>query len=800
MMRKINCLLTFFLLCAAMQTFAQGGRIEGYIYNLDSVPLANLEVRLQNTDFTTKTNDKGFYRLDNIPGGAYKIVFQAINDEETRKVQVVPDFTTDLKRLYLPLQLQRETTLETVEVYPAPDFSEVKRMPEVKDNVLYAGKKNEVIQLEQINANTAMNNTRQVFAKVPGANFYENDGSGIQVGLATRGLSPNRSWEYNVRQNGYDIAADPYGYPEAYYSPPMEAVDRIEVIRGAASLQFGPQFGGMLNYVTKKGNPNKKFSIESQQTVGSYGMFNSFNAIGGQVGKLNYYSYINYRRGDGWRANSEYSGVWAYAALEYKHRNLTLGVQVSGQTFKNQQPGGLTEATWNRDHRTSNRTRNWFSAPWLVPTAYMNYAFSPQTNLSVKVFGLAGERNSVGYVRPATTPDTLTLKRQVDRDLYANIGGEARFSHIYRLCGSRKSALAVGVRYFSGNTDRKQVGIGNEKTEYDISLTQPNYARDLELQTTNTAFFAENSFHLFKNFKIVPGIRWEYVGNKVDGRFSASENVTFKSRENSFVLYGIGWEWGVASWMQLYANYSQGYRPILFSDLIPTATTDRINPDLKNADGSNFDIGLRGAYNNLFSYDVNYFRLDYNNRIGTIRQTENGQAYNYRTNIAGSQSTGAEIYFEMNLFGFCKSWKNTRLKAFYSGAFVDAKYNGGTAGTVNLNGKRVEYAPQRIYRIGATFEWYRFGVTYQFGHVSQQYSDATNTETPSANGVAGKIPAYELMDLSITYRFLKYFNVKGGLNNLANRKYFTRRAGGYPGPGIIPGDGRTFYFSVGINF
>jgi Fe(3+) dicitrate transport protein len=56
------------------------------------------------------------------------------------------------------------------------------------------------------------------------------------------------------------------------------------------------------------------------------------------------------------------------------------------------------------------------------------------------------------------------------------------------------------------------------------------------------------------------------------------------------------------------------------------------------------------------------------------------------------------------------------------------------------------------------------------------------------------------MDISITYRFLKYFNVKGGLNNLANRKYFTRRAGGYPGPGIVPGDGRTFYFSVGINF
>ena len=62
----------------------------------------------------------------------------------------------------------------------------------------------------------------------------ENDGTGIQTSIAVRGLNPNRSWEFNTRQNGYDISADPMGYLEAYYTPPTEAVERIEIVRGQA--------------------------------------------------------------------------------------------------------------------------------------------------------------------------------------------------------------------------------------------------------------------------------------------------------------------------------------------------------------------------------------------------------------------------------------------------------------------------------------------------------------------------------------------------------------------------------------
>ena len=87
--------------------------------------------------------------------------------------------------------------------------SDYQQMPEVVGTSVYAGKKNALIVLDNVQGNIVTNTMRQVMAKIPGIHVWESDPSGIQIGIAARGLSPNRSWEFNIRQNGYDIAADP---------------------------------------------------------------------------------------------------------------------------------------------------------------------------------------------------------------------------------------------------------------------------------------------------------------------------------------------------------------------------------------------------------------------------------------------------------------------------------------------------------------------------------------------------------------------------------------------------------------
>src|SRR6266487_6476418 len=151
-------------------------------------------------------------------------------------------------------------TLKEVKVSGIRTIRGIGHMPEVKDGIIYAGKKNEVILVDSLDANKAINNTRQILGRIPGLNIVETETAGFTAnGIATRGLNPTQSIEMNVRQNGYNISADIFGYNEAYYIPPMEGVNRIEMIRGAASLQFGSQFGGMVNYVTNEAPKNKAF-------------------------------------------------------------------------------------------------------------------------------------------------------------------------------------------------------------------------------------------------------------------------------------------------------------------------------------------------------------------------------------------------------------------------------------------------------------------------------------------------------------------------------------------------------------
>src|SRR5581483_5081849 len=92
------------------------------------------------------------------------------------------------------------------------------RITDYSGAIIFAGKKNEQLVLDSIDANKAINNTRQVIGRIPGLNIIETESSGFAAnGIAFRGLNPYQSIETNTRQNGYNISADIYGYNEAYY-------------------------------------------------------------------------------------------------------------------------------------------------------------------------------------------------------------------------------------------------------------------------------------------------------------------------------------------------------------------------------------------------------------------------------------------------------------------------------------------------------------------------------------------------------------------------------------------------------
>ena len=697
------------------------------------------------------------------------------------------------------------------------------RMPETKENVIFSGKKNEVLKLSNINGNLTNNNAREIFARIPGVTVWENEGSGIQINVGVRGLSPNRSWELNTRQNGYDISSDVFGYPEAYYNPPLDAVETIELIRGGSSLQFGPQFGGMLNYVLKR-ETKKKFSFETQNTVGSYGLMSSFNAIGGKFKKFSYYVYNHSRSADGWRENSDYTVRNSHVFVEYRFtENTKLSAEYTNMDYKMQQAGGLTDEQFNNDSRQSFRERNWFGTPWNVFSINFDTKISDNFTSNTKLFGLIGERNSVGFTATPNIEDAINLatnnfaNRRVDRDYYKNFGLENRNIYKYKL-GKINNNLAFGVRLYKANTQRLQDGRGTTGSDFDLSI-EGRFVRDLDFTTENVAVFAENQFKVTDKFSVTPGVRYEYIQNTGEGRFgiSGGTDIAFpnKTISRSQPLFGLGLEYKFRT-TNIYANITQAFRPVLFSDLTPPAVTDVIDPILKDASGFNADIGFRGTFKNYLNFDFSIFYLSYNNRIGGIRQFVNNDptqgTFIYRTNLGETVNKGIEGFANLNitrLFEIEKPYGN--LDFFASVSFIDSRYTdfrifstpsapNFTITETNLSGNRVENAPRYIHNFGLSWTNNNISATAQYRMSGRIFTDANNTTTPSANGVTGILDNYRVFDLSTEYKFLKNYNIRAGINNLFDEEYATRRSSGYPGPGILPGEGRTFYISIGAKF
>lgn len=714
--------------------------------------------------------------------------------------------------------IQRHDTLEVVKaplVVEGTAISVRYVLPAVLETQVVGSKKAEAIVLSPADANLALNCVRQAFSRVAGVMIWENDGTGVHANIAVRGLSPNRSWEFNTRMDGVDIAADIAGYPEAYFTPAFESLDRVEIVRGTASLQYGPQFGGLLNYVTKSAPRDRAVSVESSQIGGQYGYYSTYTALGGTRGDWSYYAFANYRRSNGWRlpvqlrdgSQKETGRFWQYSVMpkvEYRlTEHATVKAELTLMQYRVQQPGGLDSAQFAVDPRAAMRYRDWFGVRWIVPILTYQQQFSDGLFFDAKLFSVIGERESIGLTTSPTIADTGNNPRRVNVDTYLNVGLELRGRPDIRLFET-EHPIAIGIRLYRGNTLRKQ-GRGPDGEEFSTNFVRP-LTRDLSFVSENLAAFTEWSLRLSSSVSITPGMRIEWLRMSGEGTFSrekpASDPDAFdtlatlhlldKRAIETLPLFGIGLLWQMAESVDVYGNAYQNWRPAQFSELFPNDPTIAVDPALRSARGISCDLGIRGNLSGIVSFDISGFYLFYGNRIGVVVRGALGgdtvlltsDALQLRRNLGASEHRGIEFYAEFfahQLFRLAEQ----RTSLFIAGSYTDARYTAGP--TV---GKRVEYAPEWVVRSGLRYQWgSRLAFTVQVSHTGECFSDANNTIS-SASGVNGIIPAYTLWDFSSQYLLTDWLRLELNVNNLFDRRYFTRRTGGYPGPGIIPADGR----------
>jgi Fe(3+) dicitrate transport protein len=819
---------SFLIILIALPNVAAGQySISGEVTDLTGgEPLPGVDIYNNASGLMVQTNEEGRYRMSDLLEGTHTLYFYLLGYEVAVRNIVVEN--KDMELNVALEELARELTEVTVLDQKEEMFS-ILRLREVEGTSIFAGKKNEVIALDRVIANKAANNARQVYAKVSGLNIFESNDAGLQLNIGGRGLDPNRSSNFNIRQNGYDISADVLGYPESYYTPPAEAVDEIQVIRGAASLQYGTQFGGLVNFQMKKPERNQAIDVRTRQSAGSNGLLTSFNSISGHAGKMGYYAYYNYKEGSGFRPNSGFQSDNIYLYLD---ADVTEKTRISGEaTYLNylaQQPGGLTDVQFYRNPTQSNRERNWFRVDWKLLSLQLDHRFSFNTRFSLIAYGLDASRESVGFrTNRVSQQDNPESPRDLIIGDFNNLGAEARFLHRYGI-GSRSAVFLIGSKFYDSN-NRSIQGAGTTSADPDFSLANnlfPDYPNqsDFDFPNRNVALFGENIFYLRDNVSITPGFRFEYIKTQSIGSYKRVNfdlsgnpilNQTFEENrqfDRQFVLMGVGLSYLPAENVEIYGNFSQNYRSVTFNDIRIVNPSFQVDPDITDESGFTGDLGIRGRLGQVLSFEAGAFGLMYDDRLGEVLRAETredasrepvetGRVVRFRGNIGQAFMYGLESLIDWNMLEmFRKDPAQTRLNVYLNTAITRSEYLDSEI--PGVEGNDVEFVPVLNLKAGASFGYKNILAGFQYTYLSKQFTDASNAAqnvNDNQSGIRGAIPAYGVADLSLSWK-AGLFKIESGINNLFNNFYFTRRATGYPGPGIIPSPPRTWYATLQFQF
>ena len=690
----------------------------------------------------------------------------------------------------------------------------LQRLNSVEGTSIYEGKKSEVVLVDQSMANLASNNSRQIYSQVAGLNIFQNDDAGLQLNIGGRGLDPNRSSNFNTRQNSYDISADVLGYPESYYTPPSESLSNIQIVRGAASLQYGTQFGGLVNFIIKEPKQNQKEEFIIRNSLGSNNLYTNFTSYKGSNNKFRYYTYFNFKQGDGFRKNSYFNSKNFFIKTIYDiDKKSKLSFDLTYFTYLTQQAGGLNDQMFSNDPFQSNRARNWFNVDWLLYNLKFDYDFDLKKSLTISFFGLNAVRNALGFrVNRVDQIDSNGPRDLISGD-FNNFGLETKFLNNYNLFNKNAIFVLGSKLYFATNYSKQ--GPGSDLSNADFTFYNDNFPTysnqsDYKYPNKNISFFGENIINISDNLSVTPGFRLEYINTKARGKFErivqdAAQNVIQhdtiqenRSNERLFLLSGVGISKKFKNDIELYANFSQNYRSVTFADISTVNPAYAIDPEISDENGYTIDMGLRGNYNNYFSFDANIFHLAYNNRIGFVQRLfDDGNVKAYRTNTGDANIYGLESLIDINLRKILGLNSTYIFNTFLNFSLIDSKYI--SSDEPGVEGREVEFVPKYNIKYGIKFGYKNFTSYLQYSFLSSQFSDSSNSLESNLSGVIGQIPAYDILDLSINYKFGK-IKLETGVNNILNNFYFTRRATGYPGPGIIPSPPRNFYLTLQYKF
>jgi len=262
--------------------------------------------------------------------------------------------------------------------------------------------------------------------RLPGVYVLPENGNDARIHVGLRGNDPRRSALTALLVDGIPVAEAPYGNTDVDGLPiALERIWKVDVIRGGASVRYGPNAaGGVVNFITEP-IPDDTL-VRFGTRFGSNDDGAVWTTAGGTWDRLGVLATGVYKQGDGFRDRSDYeiadgSVKFAYALSERE----TLSGSVSRfDEPKSHQAGGLTQAAYDKDPWQSLRFDNYFTLETDRYVVQYENRIDPVTDFQLLSWFQQGSR-VLADVRPVVAPFT---EHRVQNSGFSSAALEARYA------------------------------------------------------------------------------------------------------------------------------------------------------------------------------------------------------------------------------------------------------------------------------------------------------------------------------------------------------------------------------------
>lgn len=643
--------------------------------------------------------------------------------------------------------------------------------------------------------------------QVPGVFARDEEGFGLRPNIGIRGLNPTRSTKLLLLEDGLPLAFAPYGDNASYFHPSLGRYARVEVLKGASQVRFGPQtIGGVINYITPEAP--ESFGGSLRLAGGSQGYREVDGLVGGPALGGRGLLHVQNRRMDSSRDNQDlqYTDIFAKATWDLA-ADQVLTARVSRHEEDSQVTySGLTLAEFNANPygnvfaNDSFQTERWGAAvshAWFLDGA---------TTLRTSVYGSIFNRDwwrqsSNSGQRPNDASDpacgglanlNTTCGNEGRLRDYWTAGVETRLSHDTAAFGA-DIRLEAGLRYHTEDQQRRQWNGDTPRARTPGTGRNAGVVEDNERLVDAYSAFASARIESGP-WIVEPGVRLELIEYERLNRLNGARGTT----DLDVVVPGLGTMYRLGDRSVIYAGVHKGFAPPRVEDIISNTTGGSV--DLDAEESVNWELGLRGDIAPGLYLDAGLFRMSFDNQI--IPQSVAGGVGATLTSAGETLHQGFELLARGSAREAGWLQNGDDLYARLSLTHVaDAKFEGrrfsNVAGStaVSVTGNRLPYAPEWLWAAAIGYE-YRGWLQ---GEIEAQYTDAMftddlNTVAVTANGQRGRIDDVLLWNATVNADLpgtpLTVF-VTG--RNLTDELYIVDRS-----RGILPGTRRGV--QAGISF